>query len=123
MRKFEKFGEFRDAVSAARETARREGAKDAGYAKSRGTMLGTSPKGGGQCRPYPGGEAIPWDGSKKELEAVIEKVLAGYPDVETVYVFGGFDGFETFAAAIANDDDYDPWISEWEVVYWTRDAA
>lgn len=107
---------FKDAVRAAREEARREGLAGSTYVKSRGTFLATSNK-SGQCQPCPEAEALPWDGTKRELDTVVAKVAN--LDVDEVYVAGGFDGGENFRDLMTSED-YDPWVSEWSVVYWSR---
>lgn len=121
MRTFQKFSDFKNAVAEGRSQAQREGEKYFGFVRSRGTMIGTVSKDGSQCNPYPGADACSWTGSKKELDMVVEKILAQYPEVHKIEVFGGYDGWETFRGMITREEDYAPWVSSWEVAYWTRD--
>ncbi len=88
---------------------------------SRGTWFSTVDERGDQAQPYPGAEAAQWNGTKRELEAVIAKVERDYPDVMVLYVEGGYDGGETINDK--KDGIYEPWISNWSVDVWRRNGA
>jgi len=114
------FSSFKAEIASARAVALKEARAESPFPKSRGTFLGTSNERGG-CHPVYEGEAIEWDGTKKSLDALVALVIAEYPQATTVYVMGGYDGYETFADQLEHGD-YDPSVSVWEVTYWTRQA-
>lgn len=112
------FSEFKNAVAIARAAAVKEAYDSASFIKSRGTFIATLDA-QGQCSPAPEAEAHEWDGTKRELDKLVERVQREYPNVTEVYVAGGYDGFETFADQLAGEP-YDPWVSSWCVTYWTK---
>jgi len=124
------FNSFITEVISAKAVAREEAMNASPFPKSRGMFIATADK-QGQCPPMPEGEAIPWLGTKQELDTLVTSVLADYPQVTEVYVMGGYDGYETPADQLAGHsrgrvrrvyDEYDPSVSVWEVTYWTRQA-
>ena len=100
-------------VYSERQYARRE-ALGQGWkrVKSRGTFLCTADR-DGQCWPMREAEEIRWDGTLKQIQAVIEKVEVDHPSVLTVYIAGGFNGYDY-------GYDYEPSVSSWDVTVWTR---
>lgn len=117
---FKKLKDLKEAVKNARGPAEDE-ARRYPWSRSRGTMIGTTGFDDSQCAPCPGGEAVPWNGTLREITETIEEVRKSYPAVRCVYVFGGYDGADTFDQLYGGD--YEPWVSNWEVEVWTRDKA
>jgi hypothetical protein len=119
------FATFTDLVSAVKDGRAKEGHRAGRFARgarlpwvrSRGTWLCTSNK-NGPCRPRERGDCPDWDGTKREIVALIAKVEAYYPEVEHITIEGGYD-----AAERLDDFDnggYEPWVGEWEVLLWSR---
>lgn len=113
-----KLKELKEAIARARYDAVRTAKKGAPYIKSRGTWLCTVDK-DGQCRPSPEAECQAWDGTLREIHKLVAIVQAAYPNVEVVYVAGGYDGYEEFRD-IVECADYTPWVSQWEVDVWKK---
>lgn len=110
--------ELRRLVAMARHRAIRDGNAAAPYIQSRGMWLATSNK-DGQCPPSPEGECDWWKGTLKQIKELVYLIETKYPEVETVYVAGGYDGYASFHSAV-NGDDYEPWVSQWEVDVWKK---
>jgi hypothetical protein len=109
----------RRAVQAAAEEARREARRHGKtvrcpFVRSRGRLLATT-SAAGQCLPHPEAEAPSFGGTKKEVVELVQRVQAQYPDVTEIYIAGGYD-----IADRIDFDDYEPRVSEWSVVVWTR---
>lgn len=111
--------ELRRAIDLARHQAIRSGNSAAPYIKSRGTWLATSSK-DGQCAPAPESDCNWWKGTLKEIRELVAYVQERYPDVETVYVTGGYDGYASFFRSMEDSSDYEPWVSQWEVDVWKK---
>lgn len=107
------FSAFKDAISSAREVAKREAERDCGrgFIMSRGMFLqGSFAKDSGSY--YGEAESISYGGGKAELEALVRHAkLAGAVDLRIV---GGFN----FAESLVDykGGEYDPFVSEWEVM-------
>lgn len=108
------FGRVADARAEAHAEAR--GAYP--WVRSRGTYLCTSDA-SGQCDPAPEAECPDWDGTLRDIRELVAKVSLFYPQVEKVYISGGFDGAFTFKE-LYETSDYEPWASAWDVTVWTR---
>ena len=85
--------------------------------RSRGTWLCTR-NAQGQCPPAVEADCPDWNGTKKEIDALIAEVAAKYPSVTEVYIAGGYDGARSYEAL--RGDDYQPWASSWSVTVWRR---
>jgi len=117
------FQRLRQVVQQARATARTE-AKQCGratyewvgmpFVRSRGTLLCTI-SAQGQCEPNVAAECPEWHGTRREIEQLVAKVEASYPDVTEIIVSGGYDISETL-----DFDDYEPRVAEWDVLVWRR---
>jgi hypothetical protein len=105
-------------VKAARGAARAEAKDSFPWIRSRGTWLCTAGP-SGQCGPRPEAEACWWNGRVAEIREVVATVVAKHPDVDKVYLAGGFDGADTFED-LYRHDNYEPWVSAWDVTVWTR---
>ena len=53
----------------------------------------------------------PWNGTLKEIKDFIKYYIP--KGMERLSIFGGYDGHNT----VRYDDDYEPWVSEWEVEF------
>jgi hypothetical protein len=116
------FGAIRKAVNAARMHAHDEAKKQGRFMKmpfvrSRGTFLCTLGP-GGQEWPNIAAECPVWDGTKKEIVELVERVLAEAPRITEIYIEGAFDASDRMIF-----DDYEPRITEWSVTIWTRDGG
>ena len=109
---------IKQAVEAAYAASEREARTGSKYVHSRGKFVGTADNRGEQSRPYIGAEAHDWKGTEKQLREAVEEILRNYPNVEKLYLEGGFDGADNFRAYC--DGDYCPWVSSWAVTVWTR---
>ena len=107
------------------EEARREAFKDAKaqnrWVRSRGTFLCTADS-DGQCEPSPEAEAFEWDGTLRAIHEMVNDVLAKYPDVEKIYISGGYDGADTFED-LYRFDNYEPWVAAWDITVWTKEGG
>lgn len=112
-------GVIRDRIAVARAAAVKEAKAAGGCYFSRGTYIATADK-GGQCAPCPEAEALAWDGTVKEIVELVNRVRADYPNVLSVYIAGGYDSADSPQAY--RDGEYEPWVSEWSVPVWERDA-
>ena len=110
---------IRKAVAIARDEAVKEARASSRCIQSRGTWLATGNAKDGQCRPFPEAECPEWGGTLREIIALVDRVLADYPQCEEVYLAGGYDGAETVAELI-HQGEYEPWVSSWHVPVWTR---
>jgi hypothetical protein len=90
------------------------------YTPSRGTFIATS-NAQGQCSPHPEAEAIEWRGTAKEIDEVIAKVLADYPECTEVYIAGGYDGADSVLDY--QNGEYEPWVAAWSTTVWTRGSV
>lgn len=86
--------------------------------KSRGVWLSTTDK-DGQCDPSPGAEAQAWKGTVGELSETIELIKFKYPNVEALWLEGGYDGANSEEEF--DTDNYTPWASNWELKIWSRE--
>ena len=113
------FASLKAAVSVSRDEAR-TAAKRHGrthhcpFVRSRGTLLCTAGP-NGQEWPNIAAECPTWDGTKREVEQLVAKVLAEAPGITEIYIEGAFDMSDLFSF-----DDYEPRVSEWAVTVWTR---
>lgn len=119
------FTRFTARVQDARHTAEvqaRAEAREVGsaFVRSRGTFLCTANDRGDQCAPAPEAEAQEWDGTKAEIEHLVDDVQVRHPEVVEIYVAGGFDSAERLTDF--NNGDYEPWVSSWHVTVWRRRA-
>ena len=73
--------------------------------RSRGTFLNTSTATEGQASPCVGAECFDWNGTQRELAAVVADVLANYPDVRSLCVFGGHDAADELPFAMDLGDE------------------
>jgi hypothetical protein len=105
-------------VKEARGEARTEAKASNPWIRSRGTWLCTAGP-TGQCGPRPEAEALYWNGRVAEIRELVTTVLATHPEVDKIYVAGGFDGADTFDDLYTHDN-YEPWVSAWDVTVWTR---
>lgn len=109
-------------VSEARQEGYRESVSQCGRRgmhQSRGTWLCTA-NAGGQCSPNAEAECITWRGTLREIRDLIAEVEAKYPDVNEIYIAGGYDWAlnpRDFA-----DGAYDPWTAAWSVTVWSREV-
>ena len=108
-------------VSKERRTAERDATAYNKFVQSRGTWLCTGDK-VGQCRPRAEAECPTWGGTLTEIKKLVAQVQTAYPDVERIYIAGGYDGFETFRDMMEHDL-YTPWVAEWNVTLWTKDKG
>lgn len=102
-----------EARREAYEVAKRNGNR---CVFSRGTFLATS--NGGQCQPCAEADCPTWEGTLKEIDALIDLVIEKYPNVREVYIGGGFDGADSPQAY--RDGDYEPWASAWDTTVWVN---
>jgi hypothetical protein len=109
---------IRAEVAKARSEAHREARSSHAWVRGRGTYLCTADS-GAQCDPAPEASCPDWSGKVREVRELVERVLRDYPQVEKVYISGGFDGADTFDD-LYKFDNYEPWTSTWEVTLWTR---
>lgn len=105
-------------VRAARRDAYREAKGSMPWVRSRGTFLCTAGPGNDQAEPNPEADCPEWDGTMREIRDLIAKVEDRYPDVDLIYIAGGFDGGETLRDL--TDGNYEPWLSNWQVHVWRR---
>jgi hypothetical protein len=123
------FATIKEAIIKARTAAEREARKlgrnnyyeDSGrriaqpfkFVRSRGTRILTINQQLGRVAPCE--EPWEYDGTKRELVAVVNDVLANYPQCDEITLEGGFDFSETFGF-----EDYEPLVTDWAVTIWTR---
>jgi hypothetical protein len=126
------FAAIKDAITEARTAAEREARKlgrrnyyerdgrhiahPLKFVRSRGARILTTNQQLGRVDPLD--EPLEWDGTKRELVAVVDDVLANYPQCDEVALEGGFDLSETFGF-----EDYAPRVTEWAVTIWKRAAG
>jgi hypothetical protein len=97
---------YQEALSAARRLAPR------GFLTSRGRhfkMLKGDQVIAGEC------DSWPWDGTVAKLKQAILEAVAS--DADALYVEGGVDWRES-----PGDDYSEPWLTEWTVTVWEREA-
>lgn len=121
------FRTLRGAINHARDYAVEEARRDYRFVRSRGTYLATS-DGQGQCRPHEAADCHDWRGSQREINEAIAECLKDYPEVQSIYIAGGYDGGgyneeDTFKDFLKGDTDYQPWASSFEVTAWTREGG
>ena len=66
-------------------------------------------------RVAPADEGCEYGGTKRELVALVDDVIANYPQCDEISLEGGFDFSETFGF-----EDYEPLVTDWAVTIWTR---
>jgi len=115
--KFESLSDVNQAVRKAREVSRREAKEALPWVVSRGTWLCTS-NAGEHCGPHDESEAPVWNGTLRSILEVVADVKANHPEVDEVYIAGGYDGAENLVALQAGDSE--SWISNWAVSVWKR---
>ena len=105
-------------VKAVRDEAVAE-AKKSGYPViwSRGTWLCSADK-DGQSDPCPEAEENVWDRTVAQIDSLIYRIEQDYPNIETIYLAGGYDGAASPVAL--RNGDYEPWISNWTLDVWSR---
>ena len=113
--------EIKELISDARHEAKTEARR--GYRFkclfSRGTHLCTASN-GDQCSPQPEAEAYEWKGNLGQIKTLIADVEANYPEVDEVYIAGGYDGADS-PHEYYKESYYDSWVGEWSVTVWTRE--
>lgn len=119
---FNNLSSLKQAVSQARADAESEARASFPWVRSRGTFLSTLNERREQCRPCPEAECNSWNGTWREIQAMIRDVEANHPHVHVVYISGGYDGAEGYHA-LWLDDNYEPWASSWNVTIWERRAT
>jgi hypothetical protein len=105
------------AVSVAKRAARREASEQLGFVQSRGVYLCTSNK-EGQAPPNIEAECPDWHNTSDEIRTLAAEVMTKWPNVDTIYISGGYDWAENRAEM--ETGNYQPWASEWSVTVWTR---
>lgn len=121
MNQFTSLFDIKHAVADARDNAIRQVRKDCGFRgviASRGTFLSTADA-TGQCEPRPEAECPTWDGTKRDIDDLIALVVKEYPNVDRIYIGGGYDWASSPQAY--RDGDYEPWAASWGVIVWRRD--
>lgn len=110
---------IQDHIAEVRQVALREARRDwpFRYFPSRGTYLCTADK-DGQCQPNPEGDCCAWDGTRRSIKVLLDKILRDYPDVTTIYLAGGYDGSPSPLAY--GEGDYQPQCAMWKTVIWER---
>jgi len=124
------FSAFTAEVTTARADARREARQHGlglyverggrripqpcAFVRSRGTYVYALGEYGVRVAPY-ADEPAAYDGTKRELVALVSDIVAHHPACHEVIVAGGFDLSETI-----DFDDYEPEVTTWEVRVWTR---
>lgn len=111
---------LKEAIKEARASADEEARGQHPWVRSRGTFLATLDFARNQCRPFVEAEAVFWRGTWKEITDAVRLVIDQHPNVAEVYIAGGYDGAESYNALWV-DDNYEPWVSSWNVTVWTRD--
>lgn len=106
----------RDARDAALDSARKD-CGPRGVFKSRGMeFVWVDAKG----KRLDESGAWMWDGSAKDLKASVASISERFPEVAGIFLEGGFDWAESVRAMA--DCDYDPWVSDWSVEIWKKEA-
>ncbi|MGT2457668.1 hypothetical protein ACU4GI_32720 [Cupriavidus basilensis] len=120
-KQFATFGALKEVVSAARDAAERQARRDCGkgYLRSRGAWFITLSDTDGLTEPKNENTYYGRPITARELQRLIDNVLANYPGVDSIEVAGGFDFAENLQAYA--DCAYDPWVSEWSLVCETGD--
>ena len=109
---------IKDELITEADAIRRKTRKDYKCIRSRGTHLCTGNEADGQVGPNVAAECHGWNGTAKEIYELVDKVLAGYPDVEEIYIERGYDGANSPRGF--NDFEYDPWVDCITINVWTR---
>lgn len=109
-------GDLKQAVRDARSDAERDAQKHyrTGVLRSRGAWVIVTTKGEGLVTDG----TLEFTGTQKQLDELL-RYYAGRPDVEGIYIEGGFNWAESVRAFA--DCDYEPWVTEWTVTVWTRE--
>ena len=108
-------------VKAVRDEAMAEAEKTGlPLIRSRGTWLCTANEEQEQCPPLPESEENVWDRTVQQIDQLIFRVEQDYPDVNCIYIAGGYNG-ATSPYAYHEHGDYEPLISQWFVEIWKRD--
>ncbi len=118
--KYKNYEDLMSQLKKARQVALSE-AKATGYkhVPSRGTFLCTSNKKEGQVDPALEGDMLSWDWTLRQIKELVAKVEANYPEVDEVYLAGGYDGAESVRDYI--DGCYEPCLGMWDLVVWSKE--
>ncbi|WP_210499523.1 hypothetical protein [Vibrio crassostreae] len=57
--------------------------------------------------------------SRTDLHNNIKWLIETHPDLDSIYVEGGFDGADT-VKDLLELTDYEPWVSEWAIEIWNK---
>jgi hypothetical protein len=111
--------ELREAVSEARSIAKVEAERSCGrgFLSSRGAWFIATRDNGAESNATDG--TIEFKGTQKQLDDEIARLRLDCPDINDIYIEGGFNFAETMADL--RDHVYEPWVSEWSVLAWSRD--
>lgn len=120
--KYLNINQVKEAVSKERYTSIREYGRPNGVLFSRGTWLCTSNKKDGQCAPRYEAACPDFGGTWTEIVKLIQEVKDQYPDVDEIYISGGYDEAKS-QRDYYEYGDYEPWVVTWSVTIWTKDAA
>lgn len=118
MKHFANLSALKDSISNARACAISDAREEGRYTPSRGTFLATASK-GLQCSPRPSADCPTWDGTMKEIDELVARVVRDHPDVDEITIGGGYDAADSMVAH--QNGDYCPWAGVWEITVWERD--
>ena len=107
------FKQINQQIRDARHTAKLE-AKEYGFPvlRSRGVeMNGYKRVNGSEIST----NNEPWEIGSRVRREDIETFLVEYPETDSIWVSGGYDGHET----VQFDDDYEPLLSDWSCRSWS----
>lgn len=115
---FESIRDLKDAVREARSKAEREARQKCGpgWLFSRGAwVIGLSFKEGD---PVWGDGMLPFAGTYKQMDDLLHDVVASQPQrIDEIRIEGGFN----WSASLADYyENYEPWVSEWSILVWSR---
>jgi hypothetical protein len=113
--------EIKDALAVARQRADRQVRKfyDYKFTRARHVIVATYDNYGG-CNPCQSGDALPWNGTLKELQKIIEQVTTDprYLLVEGMSLSAMYEGADSLRDA--NDGGAEPLDTAFEVEVWRR---
>ena len=116
---FHNFAALKSAMTTARQAAETDARRTCGRGiyRSRGHWLCTLDANGVLVAPC-AENFYSKPLTAKQLQQLIDRVLASHPDVHSITVAGGFD----YATTLREFEDmaYDPWVSDWCLTAWTR---
>ena len=118
MLQFQNMRDLNEALKKARADARQD-AQGPKCIFARGTNLSTADKQGEQCSPRIEAECPGWNNTWKEIKDLITEVETKYPNVQEIYLSGGYDGADS-PIDYHRHGNYDPWVSSWKVTVWKR---